>query len=102
MPVLINSLHKTSAFYIKRELDIKAKPFWYQYWDRCIRNEKHYYETAMYILYNPIKHYYIEDLKDYPFSSFQIRFQHEEKQLRENFLEYKPQFISYYDDIDDF
>jgi putative transposase len=102
MPIVINSLHKTTAFYIKKELNIQVKPFWYQYWDRCIRNDKHYFETATYILYNPIKHEYVEDLKEYPYSSFPIRYQQERENLKANFLEYKPQYISYYDDIDDF
>lgn len=102
IPRFINTLHKTSAFYIKKELNIEVKPFWYQYWDRCIRNEKHYYETATYILYNPVKHHYVENLNDYAFSSFHIRKAQEEERLRENFLTYKPQKITYYNDIDDF
>ena len=73
IPRFINTFHKTSAFHIKKELDIDIKPFWYQYWDRCIRNEKHFYETATYILYNPVKHGYVEDLNDY--SSFKSRVQ---------------------------
>ena len=99
---MINSLRKTSSFYIKKNLNIKVKPFWYQYWDRCIRNKRHFYETATYILYNPIKHHYVEDLKTYPFSSFQMRIKQEEESLRANFLEYKPKHIKYYEDIDDF
>ena len=102
MPIFINLLHKTTAYHIKKELKLQVKPFWYQYWDRCIRNDKHYYETATYILYNPIKHDYVEDLKDYPYSSFPIRYQQERENLKANFLEYQPQYISYYDDIDDF
>lgn len=61
MPRMINTLHKTSAYHIKQEIQVKVKPFWYQYWDRCIRDEKHFYRTAMYILYNPLKHGYLEE-----------------------------------------
>lgn len=102
MPKLINALHKTTAFHIKNELGIQIKPFWYQYWDRCIRNDRHFYETTNYVLYNPIKHHYVEDLKEYPFSSFPIRYQQEKDDLKANFLKYRPQEIEYYDDIDDF
>ena len=102
MPILINSLHKTSTFYIKKVLKINIEPFWYQYWDRWIRDDKHYYETATYILYNPIKHNYVEDLKNYPFSSFPIRMKQEEDNLRKYFLKYKPQNLSYYNEIDNF
>jgi len=102
MPKVINTIHKTSAFYIKKELKLQTRPFWYQYWDRCIRNDKHFYETAMYILYNPIKHHYVDNLRDYPFSSFHIRLQQEEQELKNKFIESKPQSIHYYDDIDNF
>ena len=102
IPLLQNTLHKTSAFHIKKALALNVNPFWYQYWDRCIRNEKHYFETATYILYNPVKHRYVDNLNDYAFSSFHIRKEQEEEKLRDNFLTYKPQHVKYYDDIDDF
>ena len=102
MPRFFNTLHKTSAFYLKKMLHIEVKPFWYQYWDRCIRNEKHYFETATYILYNPVKHGYVDDLNDYPYSSFYVRMQQEEDELRKLFLRYKPQRVRYYDGIDKF
>lgn len=97
-----NTLHKTSAFYLKKLLKVDIKPFWYQFWDRCIRNERHYFETATYVLYNPVKHKYVENLNDYPHSSFKLRKQEDEFGLRDQFLEYKPKTITYYDDIDDF
>jgi len=102
IPRFINTLHKTSAFHIKKALNINVQPFWYQYWDRYIRNEKHYFETATYLLYNPIKHLYVDNLNNYAFSSFHIRKEQEEDVLRKAFLTYKPQTIKYYDDIDDF
>jgi len=102
MPRLINVLHKTSAFHIKKELNLAVKPFWYQYWDCCLRDERHFFETANYILYNPVKHGYVDNLNNYPFSSFSMRMSQEEAELRKNFLLYKPQEIRYYDDIDDF
>lgn len=102
IPRFMNTLHKTSAFHIKKLLEVDVRPFWYQYWDRCIRNEKHYHETANYILYNPIKHNYIDNLDDYSYSSFHIRKQQEENELRKSFISYSPQAIAYYNDIDDF
>ncbi|MBN1352220.1 transposase [candidate division KSB1 bacterium] len=102
IPRFINTLHKTSAFHIKKLLDLDVAPFWYQYWDSCIRNETHYFETATYILYNPVKHGYVENLNDYAHSSFHIRKKEEEEKLRKAFLQYKPGTITYYNDIDDF
>lgn len=102
IPRFINTLHKTTAFHIQKILHQPVKPFWYQYWDRCIRTEKQYHETAMYILYNPVKHGYVDNLDDYPFSSFQIRKEAEENELRVKFRLYQPQNIDYYDGIDNF
>ncbi|HPG41649.1 MAG TPA: transposase [bacterium] len=97
-----NTLHKTTAFHIKKTLNIEIKPFWYQYWDKCIRDEKHYYETATYIMYNPVKHNYVTNLNDYEFSSFHSNKNEDEEALRKTFITYKPQTINYYNEIDDF
>jgi len=102
MPVMINALHKTSALHIKKALKIQDKPFWYQYWDRCIRDEEEYRRTATYILYNPVKHGYVENLEDYPYSSFHERFRDDEVRLRADFTKYRPQDIKAYDAVDGF
>ena len=46
-----------------------GRKFWYNYWDRCIRNEQDYWRHFNYIHYNPIKHGYVKQLRDWPFSS---------------------------------
>jgi len=102
LPRFINTLHKTSAYHIQRLLEKKIKPFWYQYWDLCIRNEKHYFETAMYILYNPVKHNIVDDLNNYPFSSFQNWKDEENENLKKLFIAFRPQNMKHYDEIDDF
>ena len=102
VPRFFNTLHKTSAFHLKKMLHVNVKPFWYQYWDRCIRSEKHYFETATYILYNPVKHGYVENLNDYPYSSFYVRVRQEDDELRKLLLNYKPQRVRYFDGIDEF
>jgi putative transposase len=45
------------------------------YWDYCPRDQKDYHARLNYLLYNPVKHGYVSDLKDYPQSSFQGLFQ---------------------------
>ena len=87
---MINSLHKTTAFHIKQLLNIEVKPLWYQYWDRRIRDEKHYFRTATYVLYNPVKHGYVNDLKAYPYSSFHVRYESDEEGLRRMFQDFEP------------
>jgi len=102
IPTVINSIHRSSGYFINKQFEIKAKPFWYQYWDRCIRDERHYYETMAYILYNPIKHGYVQNLRDYRYSSFHDRIAAGENELREVFFKNRPKNILYYDEIDDF
>ena len=102
---MINTLHKTSAYHIKRSLKIQIEPFWYQYWDRCIRNDEDYHKTAFYILYNPIKHGLVESIEGYPYSSycerpkeigeaFGIRLERYERYDKKDFKEF--------DELDDF
>jgi putative transposase len=102
MPRMINALHKTSAFHVMREIEIRVKPFWYQYWDRCIRNEEDYYRTAMYIVYNPVKHGLVGDMKDYRFSSYSERFEENAEKFQENFVRYRPDQTNAFETMDDF
>jgi len=45
-------------------------PVWWNYWDYCPRDEKDYRVRLNYLLINPVKHGYCDNLHDYPFSSF--------------------------------
>ena len=45
---------------------------WYKFSDRLIRNEKELHQTFNYIHYNPIKHGYILDIKDWQWSSYKV------------------------------
>lgn len=102
MPRMINALHKTSAFNIMREIKIRVKPFWYQYWDHCIRNEDEFYRTAMYILFNPVKHGLVKEMKDYPFSSYANRFEIDSEKLQDDFVRYYPNQMDEFKTVDDF
>ncbi|MCK9620076.1 MAG: transposase [Methylobacter sp.] len=48
-------------------------PVWWNFWDYCPRDEKDYLVRLNYLLINPVKHGYCEDLHAYPFSSFHQR-----------------------------
>jgi putative transposase len=43
---------------------------WYNYWDKGIRDEVDFYKHFNYIHHNSVKHGYVKDSKDYPFSSY--------------------------------
>lgn len=47
---------------------------WWNYWDKCLWNEKDFWQHFNYIHHNPIKHGYVKnflELANYPFSSYQ-------------------------------
>lgn len=43
---------------------------WYSYWDTCIRGERGFWTRFNYIHYNPVKHGYVQEPKDWQFSSY--------------------------------
>jgi len=65
----MQNIHKLSGFLISQKIQCE-KPIWWNYWDYCLRNEKEYLIRLNYLLNNPIKHGYVTNLNDYPFSSF--------------------------------
>ena len=69
LPQLVKELHSRSAHFIRAASDCEL-PVWWNYWDYCPRDEQDYYRHLNYLLYNPVKHGYVTDLKDYAFSSF--------------------------------
>jgi putative transposase len=73
---LIRSIHSQSAGFILTQTH-SAPPIWWNYWDYCPRNEEEYRVRQNYLLYNPVKHGYVQDLKDYPWSSFNDRLKRE-------------------------
>lgn len=66
---IVRTFHTYSAIEIRKATGCE-KPVWFNYWDYCPRDEKDYMTRLNYLLYNPVKHGYVRDLKDYPFSSF--------------------------------
>ncbi|MDP1773239.1 MAG: transposase [Methylobacter sp.] len=48
-------------------------PVWWNFWDYCPRDEKDYRVRLNYLLINPVKHGYCDNLHEYPFSSFHQR-----------------------------
>ncbi len=69
MPNLIKQLHADSAAEIRAATDCTL-PVWWNYWDYCPRDERDYAIRLNYLLHNPIKHDYTDDLRNYPFSTF--------------------------------
>lgn len=88
LPRMIKGIHGSTSTPIQRATGAQ-KPNWWNYWDYCPRDEYDYYVRLNYLLWNPIKHGYVEDLKDYPFSNFQQFIENEGRtKVAEQFRKY--------------
>ncbi len=71
LPVLFNRLHGSTSRKWNLEDDQTGKrKVWYEFHDRMIRNEAHFYATLNYIHYNPVKHGYSKRMNEWEWSSF--------------------------------
>jgi putative transposase len=93
LSALMQNIHRTSAIKIHKVTGCK-KPVWWNYWDYCPRNEEEYMTRVNYLLNNPVKHGYVRNLKDYPFSSFHILWA---EKGRDNLLEQFRKYSGYKD-----
>jgi len=66
----IGKLHRDSARLINILDGSPGRSIWWNYWDHCIRNEKDFWTHFNYIHHNPVKHSYVNEMKDWQFSSF--------------------------------
>jgi putative transposase len=71
----IKHLHGQTSTNFNRWDNQLGRQCWYNYWDWCIRNESDYWRHFNYIHYNPIKHGYVQQLRDWPFSSLEKYFE---------------------------
>lgn len=69
----MRKLHSEAAIALNK-LDLTpGRRVWYQYWDRCIRNERDFWKHFNYIHHNPVKHSYVGDqtlVCNYEFCSY--------------------------------
>jgi putative transposase len=64
---------------------------WYKFTDRMIRAEAHYYRALNYIHYNPVKHKYLTDPYEWPWSSVHNYFDTRGREwLRQTWKVYPP------------
>jgi len=66
---ILKGIHGASASPIRQKTRCDL-PVWWNYWDYCPRDDNDYYTKLNYLFMNPIKHGYVTNLNDYPFSSF--------------------------------
>ncbi len=69
LSAIFKAIHSHTALIIRAATDCET-PVWWNYWDYCPRNETDYFVRLNYLLSNPVKHGLVENLADYPHSSF--------------------------------
>jgi len=64
-------IHGGCSFKINGWDNKRGRKIFQNYWDHCIRDAKDFYNHFNYIHQNPVKHGYVKNIEDYPFSSYQ-------------------------------
>lgn len=76
---IIKGIHGSTAIPIQQATKART-PIWWNYWDYCPRNENDYYIRPNYLLWNPVKHGYVERIEDYRYSSYHDRLEEKGKE----------------------
>jgi putative transposase len=63
---------------------------WYRFSDRMMRNQNQLYQTLNYIHFNPVKHGYVKDAYDWPWSSLYMYEDEKGRVVERNWKKYKP------------
>ncbi|TEU14815.1 MAG: hypothetical protein E3J21_14815 [Anaerolineales bacterium] len=63
-------LHGSTSRQINLWDGATGRQMWHNYWDTCIRAEADLWARFNYVHNNPVKHGYVQQLEDWPFSSY--------------------------------
>jgi putative transposase len=90
--IMLQKLHgKTSREWNLEDGKTGKRQVWYKFSDQFIRDDVHFYRVLNYIHFNPIKHGYVEDPYDWPWTSIHQYFENQGKEwLREKWISYPP------------
>ena len=66
---ILGSLHGSTSFRWNGEENQRGRKIWHSISDRAMRNTEHFWATINYIHHNPVKHGYVDQWTDWPFSS---------------------------------
>lgn len=65
----LGMVHGRTAFRWNREDDAIGRKVWYNYFDRDMRSNRHFWASINYVHNNPVRHGYVEKWQEWPFSS---------------------------------
>lgn len=92
LPRIIGKIHNLTAQRINRRYPPETREHakvWHNYWDYCPRNEREYNIRLCYLLNNPVKHGYVDNLADWRWSSFhRLMAEQGDEALRATFREH--------------
>lgn len=66
---LLGKLHGSTSFRWNAEENARGRKVWHSVSDRGMRNGDHFWATVNYIHHNPVRHGYVDQWTDWPFSS---------------------------------
>lgn len=94
-------LHGRTAFELNGRDGARGRQMWHNYWDTCIRTEADYWTRFNYIHHNPVKHGYVRQMEEWPFSSYHYYLEHKGTEwLMDAFRQYP--VVDFTDSSDDF
>ncbi len=70
LPHFFQRLHGSTSFIFNGWEGKRGRKVWHNYWDTCIRDKHDFWTRFNYIHNNPIKHGYVNNLSDWPYSSY--------------------------------
>ncbi len=70
LPRFLQRLHGSTSFTINGWEGKRGRKIWYNYWDTCIRDEHGFWTRFNYIHNDPIKHGCVNNLSNWPYSSY--------------------------------
>jgi putative transposase len=66
----LGRVHGRSAVYANRRDHTPGRKVWYKYSDRKVRSEGHFWACLHYIIINPVRHGYVETMKEWAWSCY--------------------------------
>ena len=65
-------LHGSTSRQLNLRHETPGRQVWHNYWDTCVRDEEGLWMRFNYIHQNPVKHGYVQRMKDWGFSSYRF------------------------------
>jgi putative transposase len=72
LPRFVAALHGATARALNLAADQPGRRVWDNYWDSGIRSESDLWTRFNYVHHNPIKHGYVDNMADWPWSSYRF------------------------------